>query len=195
MRLAADRCVVLKGLFCRLPAVVLLSVFALAAQAQNKCSATGVMGGEKFVANNCAVARLSGGEGIAVAIWFNENPILPPEAERFQISASASGTKDGKERTLLQITFCPGGGAATASATAVKWIELSTNHSKSPLAGIQLVVDSPKEFKVEKMTGDIKPGGTLAGKITGSRGKTTWNLEFDVKLPATDAAMGIGCSR
>ena len=38
----------------------------------------------------------------------------------------------------------------------------------SVLAGIQRVVQAPKDFKVEKMTGDIKPGGALSGKIAGN---------------------------
>ena len=40
------------------------------------------------------------------------------------------------------------------------------------------------------MTGEVKPGAMLTGKIVGGRGKTTWNLEFDVKLPDKDAAGG-----
>jgi hypothetical protein len=191
MRFASDRIVVLVRLSCRLSIAILLSAFALGAQAQNKCSATGLMEGEKFAANNCAVALYEH----SVAIWFNENPISAPEAENFQISAYADGTKDGKQRTLVQIMFCPGGGATTASATALKSIDLNTNHAKSPLLGIQWAVESPKDFKVEKMTGEIKPGGTLAGKIVGSRGKTTWNLDFDVKLPAKEASAGMSCGK
>src|ERR1700681_4612932 len=79
----------------------------------------GAHGGEKFAANNCAVALYEH----SVAIWFNENPISAPEAESFQTSAHADETKDGKQRTLVQIMFCPGGGATTASATAVKSID------------------------------------------------------------------------
>ena len=191
MRFAFDRIVVSVRLSCRLSIAILLSAFALGAQAQNKCSATGLMEGEKFAANNCAVALYEH----SVAIWFNENPISAPEAESFQTSAHADETKDGKQRTLVQIMLCPGGGAATASATAVKSIDLNTNHAKSPLLGIQWSVESPKDFKVEKMTGEIKPGGTLTGKIVGSRGKTTWNLDFDVKVPAKEASAGMSCGK
>ncbi len=191
MRFAFDSIVVLDRLSCRLSIAILLYVFALGAQAQNKCSATGLMEGEKFAANNCAVSVYEH----SIAIWFNENPISATEAENFQNSAYADGTKDGKQRTLVQIMLCPGGGAATASAAAVKSIDLNTNHAKSPLLGIQWSVESPKDFKVEKMTGEIKPGGTLAGKIVGSRGKTTWNLDFDVKLPAKEASAGMSCGK
>ncbi|MGH9808741.1 MAG: tetratricopeptide repeat protein, partial [Terriglobia bacterium] len=101
----------------------------------NKCSATGTMEGEKFTASNCAVSLF--GDQHSVAIWFNVDPISPPEAESFQSSSYADGAKAGKQRTLVKIMFCPGGGATTASAAAVKSIDLSTNHAKSPLAGIQ----------------------------------------------------------
>ena len=105
------------------------------------------MEGEKFSASNCAVSLF--GDQHSVAIWFNEDPISAPEAESFQTSSYVDGAKAGKQRTLVKIMFCPGGGAATASAAAVKSIDLSTNHAKSPLAGIQWVVESPKDFKVE----------------------------------------------
>ena len=162
--------------------------------APNKCSATGLMEGEKFTANNCAVALF--GDQHSVAIWFNEEPITAPEAESFQVSSYVDpNPAHGKQRTMVTIMFCPGGGSTTASAAAVKSIDLSTNHAKSVLAGVQWVLESPKDFKVEKMTGDIKLGGTLAGKISGSRGKTTLHFEFDVTLPAKDAAAGMGCGK
>ncbi|MEO7392764.1 MAG: hypothetical protein ABIU58_11350 [Ramlibacter sp.] len=37
------------------------------------------------------------------------------------------------------------------------------------MASAQWVVQAPKDFKVDKISGDLKPGGNLAGKITGSR--------------------------
>jgi uncharacterized protein YfiM (DUF2279 family) len=159
--------------------------------AQNKCSATGLMEGEKFAANHCTVSLY--GDQHSVGIWFNEEPITPQEEESFQISSYVDGAKAGKQRTLALILFCPGGGSTTASAAAVKSIDLSTFHAKSALAGVQWVVEALKDFKVEKMTGDIKPAGTLTGKIVGSRGKTTWNFEFDVTLPAKDASAGMNC--
>ena len=91
------------------------------------------------------------------------------------------------------IMFCPGGGKGTASAAAVKSIDLNTNHAKSAMAGIQRVVEASKDFKVEKMTGEIKPGGTLSGKIVGKLDKTTFTFDFDVNLPAKDAAAGLSC--
>jgi len=166
---------------------------AAAVRARDRCSATGQMEGEKFAATHCAVSLY--GDQHSVAIWFNEEPITPEEAESFQLSSYATGTKGGKPRTLLQILFCPGGGRPTASAAAVKSIDLNTNHAKAPLAGVQTVVEAPKDFKVEKMTGDIRPGAPLSGRIVGKHGKSAWTLDFDVTLPAKDAAAGMSCGK
>src|SRR5438876_2708271 len=103
--------------------------------------------------------------------------VLPPTAP----------DQDNPRRT------CPGGGKGTAAASAVKSIDLNTNHAKSPMAGIQRVVEALKDFKVEKMTGDIKPGGTLSGKIVGNLDKTAFTFDFELNLPAKDAAAGMGC--
>jgi hypothetical protein len=189
MRFAPDRIDILCGWSYRLSIAILLSTLAVAAQAQNRCSASGRLGGEKFTANNCAAAVY----GKSVAIWFNENPISVQELGEFQASAEVPDKKEGKQRTLVLIKFCPGGGATKASATAVKVIDLHTNHAKSPLYGIQWTVKSPRDFKAGTMTGEIKPAGTLVGKIAGSWGKTTFNLDFDVKLPAKEATSGVGC--
>ncbi len=161
--------------------------------APDKCSATGQMEGQKFAATNC-VASLYGDQH-SVAIWFNEEAITPEDKANYQLSSYADGAKGGKQRTLLAIMFCPGGGAATASAAAIKTIDLNTNHAKSPLAGLQRSLNSPQDFKVEKMFGDIKPGGVLAGKIVGNVAKTSFTLEFSVTLPAKDAAAGLSCGK
>jgi hypothetical protein len=191
MRFAFDRIIGFDGLLFPLTIAIFLSAFALGAQAQNRCSATGVMGTEKFAANNCTVALYEH----SVAIWFNENPISAQEAEEFRSSTEVEDKKDGKQRTLARIIFCPGGGGATASAAAVKTIDLHTNHAKSPLVGIQWTVKSPKDFKVVKLSGEIKPGGALAGNIVGSWGKTKFNFDFDVKLPAKEASAGVSCGK
>ena len=161
--------------------------------APDKCSATGQMEGQKFAASNC-VASLYGDQH-SVAIWFNEDPIAQDDKANYQMSSYADGAKGGKQRTLLAIMFCPGGGAAIASPSAVKNIDFNTNHAKSPLAGLQRSLTSPGDFKVEKLSGDIKPGGVLAGKIVGSVAKTSFNLEFSVTLPAKDAAAGLSCGK
>jgi hypothetical protein len=160
---------------------------------KTRCSATGSMGGEKFSATNCVVSLY--GDQHSVAIWFNEDAIAPAEAENFQMSSYADGAKGGKQRTMAIIMFCPGGGKETPSAAAVKSIDLNTNHAKSPMAGIQRVVDAPRDFKVEKMTGEIKPGGTLSGKIVGNLDKTAFTFDFELNLPTKDAAAGMSCGK
>jgi hypothetical protein len=193
MHPASDRIAVPTEWARRLSIAILLSAFALGAQAQNKCSATGAMAGLKFAANNC-VAALSSGQH-SVAVWFNEDPISAEEARDFEASGTVDGAKNGKQRTLVLIMFCPGGGAAAASAGAVKAMTLTTNHAKSLLVGIQWTVKPPKDFKVENLTGEVKPGGKLAGRIAGKWHKTTWDLTFDLKLPATDTAQAMDCGR
>ena len=169
------------------------TVAAATAAVKTRCSATGSMGGERFTATHC-VASLYGDQH-SVAIWFNEDAITPQEAESFQTSSYADGTKGGKQRTMAIIMFCPGGGKETASAAAVKSIDLNTNHARSPMAGIQRVVQAPKDFKVEKMTGEVKPGGALSGKIAGNLDKTTFTFDFELNLPAKDAAAGMSCGK
>ena len=164
---------------------------AAAAPVKTRCLATGSMGGERFTATNC-VASLYGDQH-SVAIWFNEDAITPQEAESFQTSSFAGGDKGGKQRTMAVIMFCPGGGKEMASAAAVKSIDLNTNHARSPMAGIQRVVQAPRDFKVEKMSGEVKPGGALSGKIAGSLDKTTFAFDFELNLPTRDAAAGMSC--
>jgi TPR repeat protein len=166
---------------------------AAIAPVKTRCAATGSMGGERFTVTHC-VASLYG-DSHSVAIWFNEDTITPQEAESFQISSYASGDKGGKQRTMAIIMFCPGGGKETASAAAVKSIDLNTNHARSPMAGVQRVVQAPRDFKVEKMTGEVKPGGALSGKIAGNLDKTTFTFDFELNLPAKDAAAGMSCSK
>jgi TPR repeat protein len=164
---------------------------AAAVPVKTRCSATGSMGGEKFSMTNCVASFYD--DAHSVAIWFNEDAITPQEAEAFQLSAYASGDKGGKQRTMATIMFCPGGGKPTAGAAAVKSIDINTNHAKAAMVGIQRVVQAPKDFKVEKMTGEIKAGGTLSGKISGKLDQTSFAFDFDVNLPAKEAAAGTSC--
>ena len=164
-----------------------------AAPVKTRCSASGTMGGEKFTATHC-VASLYGDQH-SVAIWFNEDAITPDEADSFRMSSYADSTTGGKERTMAIIMFCPGGGSQTASAQAVQSIDLNTNHSRSPMAGMQRLLQAPKDFKVEQMTGEVKPDGPLAGKISGGIDKTTFTFEFELSLPSSDAAAGMNCGK
>lgn len=156
------------------------------------CTASGSLEGEKFSATRCAAAFFS--DKRSVAIWFNEDAISPEDAANFRMSSYADGSKGGKPRTMVVVMFCPGGGGETASAAAVRAIDFNSNHAKSPVAGLQRVLKAPADFKVERMSGDLKPGGRVAGKIAGKVASTTFTLEFDLALPAKDSAAGFACA-
>jgi len=181
----------------RFLAVVAFTAFAGGAHAQYKCTATGVMAGEKFTANHCAAAVYP--DQHSVTLWFNESPITPKESAAFEVSAYTDSSKGGKERTMLLVAFCPGGGQPTATAASIRSIDLGLTHAKSAMAGAQWVVEAPKDFKVERIAGDVKPGGKLTGRIIGARSSDgrpyAWDLTFDVTLPAKEAAAGMGCGR
>ncbi|HSM51266.1 MAG TPA: hypothetical protein VLA75_07695 [Thermoanaerobaculia bacterium] len=170
---------------------------AVAAGAEDSCSATGVMAGEAFSASHCAAAVLPGEN--SVTIWFNESPIADAEHEMFAMSAYASSIHEGKERTMLLVAFCPGGGGTTASAEAVKSFDVGLAHASSPLAGAQWVMEAPKELRVERIEGEAVPGGRLAGRIVGGRTSDgrpyRLDLTFDLALPKQEAASGIACGR
>jgi len=52
-------------------------------------------------------------------------------------------------------------------------------------------------LKIEKLSGDLKIGGRLAGKITGAKKEGeqpySWDVDFDLALPAKAAAAGPSC--
>ncbi len=176
--------------------VIAFCIFNLSTvQAQNKCSATGLMGGEKFAANYCEAALLE--DEHSITLWFNEISIGSQEKENFHLAAYASSIKDGKERTMLLVAFCPGGGKPAASPDSIKSISMEMTHAKSPLAGRTWVLEPSKDLKIEKMIGDIKPNGNIIGKmginLTSGGLPYSFILEFDVKLPANSAASGVAC--
>jgi hypothetical protein len=152
---------------CLTTLIVLVS--APAALAQARCMAKGTMAGQSFVLAHCAVAFEE--ELKSVTVWVNEHPIAPAEAEKFQMSAYPGGEDaQGKARTMMVLAFCPGGGSATSSPGAVKRIELSVNHAKALMAGRQTVIEAPKQFRVQKLTGEVKAGSTSrAGSRSTSR--------------------------
>jgi len=169
------------------------SATAAAARAPDRCTASGSMDGNSFTISRCAVALLP--DQHSVTIWFNEDAITPAERAAFETSAYAEDKKDGKPRTQLIAMFCPGGGSAQASTGAVRSVDLNTSYAKAPLAGMQWVAEAPKELKVERMSGNVEPGGALSGRIVGSHGKTSWTLDFDVALPMHEAAAGMTCGK
>lgn len=177
------------------PGVTKVAAVAVAAPAKaaapDRCSASGSMGGEKFALATCAVSLMQ--DAHSVAMWFNDEAIAPDEVASFQTSSYAGDSKGGRKRTMLIAMFCPGGGGETAAPAKLRSIDVNTNHAKSALAGIQNVFDAPRDFRVEKLAGTVAPGERLSGRIVAARGSTSFTLDFDVTLPAKDAAAGLSC--
>jgi hypothetical protein len=85
-------------------------------------------------------------------------------------------------------------------ASEVKSVETAANDGTSPM-GLQDVLALPAQkanLKIAKLSGELKAGGRLAGKITGSKSVDeklySWDLDFDLALSAKAAAAGPGCS-
>jgi hypothetical protein len=183
------------GSWIRLLVLPILVVAATGAAAQNKCTATGQMGGQAFNLANCEVAFYEGGPG--ATIWFSSTPITAEERDFFQLSSSADRFKKG--RTMVQLFFCPGGGSAVPSPTTAKNVELGFKHATVLDLGPQdqWVFDpaKDKQIRFETLTGDLKKGGKLSGKVTGAIAgkKFNWDLQFDLVLPQRAAGAGPGC--
>ena len=172
-----------------------LSVAAAPAGADT-CKASVSVGGKKATLSNCAVAVY---DNSGVTIWLTEQPVAGDELSTFQIN-SYPQTKDpaGKARTMMHIGFCPGGGAAAANPKAPKSMEISLAHASSVMLERQWVANLPKDtwVKVERLTGELAPSGKLAGRITGKSpddASYSWEVDFDLTLPAGGAAAGPGC--
>jgi hypothetical protein len=167
------------------------------AHAADKCTAKVVIAGKAATLSNCAVAMY---DNKGVTLWFTEKPLPPEELTTFQLNSYADD-KDaaGKPRTMMHFSFCPAGGKeAPASPAAVKSIEVSMNDASNIMTSRQWVADLPKDkwMKIEKLSGDLKAGSRLSGRITGAQksdGDYSFQADFDVTLPAKDAAAGPGC--
>lgn len=180
----------------------LLGLLAMAvcgrAAAQDKCTAKGSWAGKAFTMTHCAVAAY---DGKSVALWLSEAPIPAAEVETFHLSSYPQPYGPGnKPRTMIGLSFCLGGGKEAASPAAVKIVELGVNHATDPMIAQQWVFELPrdKDLKFEKLSGEVKPGGKLTGRVTGK--KTTdqqqaysWTIDFDLRLPAKEAGAGLSC--
>jgi hypothetical protein len=168
------------------------------AAAQDKCTAKGTLAGKAFTMANCAVATY---DGKSVALWLSEAPIPAAEVETFHLSSYPQPYGPGnKPRTMIGLSFCLGGGKEAASPAAVKTVEFAVNHAVDPMIAQQWVFELPrdKDVKFEKLSGEVKPGGKLTGRVTGK--KTTdqqqaysWTIDFDVRVPEKEAAAGLSC--
>ncbi len=180
-----------------------LGVLAVAvcgrAAAQDRCTATGTMGGKKFTMSHCAVAVYDGSK--SVAFWFTDSPLPSADVDTFHLSSYAKTRgSDNKPLTMIGMSFCPGGGKEAARPDAVKTVEMGVNDASDPMLGQNWLFELPrdKDLKVEKLSGEVKPGGKLSGRITGK--KTTeqkqaysWEIDFDVRLPERTAGAGLAC--
>ena len=174
----------------------ILAVVATASSAQNKCTATGQMGGQAFSLAYCEIAYY---EGQGVTIWFSSTPITAEERDFFQLSSSADRFRKG--RSMVHMAFCPGGGSAVPSPKTASNVEIGFKHATVLDLGTQdqWVFDpaKDKQIKFEALSGELKRGGRLSGKVTGAiaghKPAFSWDLQFDLVLPQRAAGAGPGC--
>ena len=176
-----------------------LLALAVPSFAEDKCTVKAVVAGKPATLKYCAVALYDSEN--SVTLYFSDSPFTSKEIEAFHES-SLMPDKDtsGKPRTMIHFAFCPGGGKPIINPAAVKLVEMSVEVASSPFLGWQNTYDLPKDkdiVKIDKLYGDLKLGGKLAGRITGGRTangkKFSWDADFDLKLPAKSAFGGQGC--
>jgi hypothetical protein len=182
--------------------LVVLFLLALAAPvlADDTCNVKAVLAGKPVTMKYCVVALYDSEN--SVTIDFSDTPFTAQEVAAFQESTEMP-EKDatGKTRSSIHFAFCPGGGKPAIDPAAVKLVEMSVTIAGSPFLGFQNTYELPKEkevVKIEKLSGDLKLGGKLAGRITGGRTadgkKYSWDAAFDMKLPAKSSFAGQGCA-
>lgn len=187
-------------LFRRVPLPLATLAAALAAApslAADKCLVKAVIGGKAAELKHCAVAVY---DEQGVTLFFSETPIGKEEQELFELNSYAKDRDpSGKPRTMMHVGFCPGGGKPGVNAGAVRSVELSMASASSPMLQRQWVFELPKDkdLKIAALAGTLAPGGRLSGRITGDKTsdgqKYTWDAEFDLPIPAKQAAAGVGC--
>jgi len=178
--------------------LALVDPAARAVDKADKCVAKANIAGKAVTLRNCAVAVY---DNSGVTLWFTDVSLTADELSTFQMSSDAKTTHaDNRMRTMLSLAFCPGGGKATAAAASVKSVELVANEP-TPGAWQSFVFALPADkanLKIEKLTGELKAGGRLAGKVTGGKKEGerpySWDVDFDVAIPEKRAAAGPGCS-
>ena len=184
---------------CFLITVLVLSL-ALPVFAEDHCSVKAVIGGTPATLKYCAVALYESEN--SVTLLFSESAFTQGQLEDFQES-SAPPEKDaaGKRPTAIHFSFCPGGGKPLLDPASVKLVEMSVTVASSPFLGFQSTYELPKDksiVNIEKLSGDLKLGGRLTGRISGGRmsdgKKYSWEADFDLKLPAKAAFGGQGCN-
>jgi hypothetical protein len=179
--------------------LALLLVLSTPALAEDKCSVKALLGGKPVTMKHCIAAVYE--DQHSVTLFFSDTPFTAKEVDSFHVSSYATDKNEaGKPRTMMHFAFCPGGGKPAASAAAVKSVETSVNSADNVMVSRQWVFHLPTDkesLKLEKLTGNIVPGGTISGRITGGKvsdgSKYSWEADFDFTLPAKAAAAGPGC--
>ncbi len=147
---------------------------------------------QSFRLDACAVAWYP--DQNSVALWFTETPLSAEAREKFLIGSYAD-----LKGTAMSFSFCPGGGKVRADPGEVTEVEAAVSHASSPmLQQTWLFEPGDKGIRIEKMSGDLKAGGRLAGRITVNtrldQGQAySWEADFDVAMPARTAAAGLSC--
>ena len=183
---------------CRL-GIALFSAALVASStlhAADKCTVKAVVNGKPVAFKSCTLAVY---DEKGVTLLLTEAPLSTDETSTFQMNSyPPERDASGKRRAILSFAFCPGGGKSTPDPASVKSVEVAANDG-SPL-GLQDVFELPAHkanLKIEKLSGDLKAGGRLAGKITGAKTVDqvpySWDVDFDLALPAKGAAAGPGC--
>jgi hypothetical protein len=183
----------------RILVLAFLLALSSSAFAEDKCNVKAVLGGKPVTMKHCAAAVFE--DQHSVTLYFSDTPFTAKEVDSFHVSSYATDKNEaGKPRTMMHFAFCPGGSKPAASAAAVKSVETSVNSADKVMVGRQWVFKLPEDkesLKFEKLTGNIVPGGTISGRITGGKvsdgSKYSWEADFDFTLPAKDAAAGPGC--
>lgn len=170
--------------------------------AEDKCNVKAVLGGKPVAMKYCASSVYEPSDGkFSVTLWFSDAPFNAKQLQEFhESSATPDKTADGKPRTSMHFAFCSGVGKAVANAAAVTSVETGIDVAGVPLSGRQWVFELPKEkdnLKIEKLTGNIAPGGKVSGRVTGGKVsdelKYSWEADFDFTLPAKGAFGGTSC--
>jgi len=176
--------------------LVTLSTRAFAA---DTCAVKAVLGGKPVTMTHCVAAVYE--DQHSVTLWFSDAQFSAAEVDMFHLNSYAKDKDEaGKPRTMMHLAFCPGAGKPEADPAAVKSVELSVNHASSFMISRQWVFKLPENkenVRFEKLAGTIDPGGKISGHATGGKTsdeqKYSWDVTFDLTLPAKSAAAGPGC--
>ena len=172
---------------------LLAAAAAASAAAEDKCLAKGKMQEHAFELRSCAVAMY---DNKGVTIWFTEKPLPAATVETFHLNSYAD-----LSGTAMSLSLCPGGNKGVVDPKNATNISVEVEHGASPMVAQSFVFDLGKDkgLKLTKLTGELKPGGRLVGKMSMNTKLDHQPLpysveaDFDVALPAKAAAAGPGC--